>query len=309
SVRRLLRAARGRPGSQQRGDQGGLPGPDGPRSCRSEPRRRARQGADDPADPGQDDAARRAPPDGLRSRAHELVRRRADRHGAAAVERRPSAGSRRRIRAPRARRSARRLARPTDRRCRRRGGRHRARSRGQGSRRSSRPQAPAELALTGPGALARALGRWVAWITRSKRNSGLTVLIAVLLATAALGYGKSIRVDTDLRALLPKTAPSVVALDELEQRSGASERFIVAIEARTPEDADAMAKGIAEEIASWPEAEQLSIVRDYTAIRDHALYFIELEQLETLRDELDAQRKRAVARAMGPGLTDGEIDP
>jgi predicted RND superfamily exporter protein len=160
-----------------------------------------------------------------------------------------------------------------------------------------------------PGTLARALGRFVAWITSSKRNSAVVVVAALLLAGVAAIYGSNIRVDTDLRALLPKTAPSVVALDELERRSGGSETFLVAIEASTPADADAMAKGIAEEIASWPETEQLSIVRDYTAIRDHALYFIELDQLEKLRDELDAQRKRAVARAMGPGLTgDGEVD-
>jgi predicted RND superfamily exporter protein len=160
-----------------------------------------------------------------------------------------------------------------------------------------------------PGTLARALGRFVAWITSSKRNSGLVVFVALLLASVAAIYGSNIRVDTDLRALLPKTAPSVVALDELEARSGGSETFIVAIEASTPEDADAMAKGIAEELESWPETEQLSIVRDYTAIRDHALYFIELEQLQKLRDELDMQRKQAVARAMGPGLTgDGEVD-
>jgi predicted RND superfamily exporter protein len=160
-----------------------------------------------------------------------------------------------------------------------------------------------------PGTLARALGRFVAWITSSKRNSGVVVATALLLGLVAALYGKSIRVDTDLRALLPRSAPSVVALDELEARSGGSERFIVAIEASTPDDADAMAKGIAEEIASWSEAQALSVVRDYTPIRDHALYFIDLEQLQTLRDELDGQRKRAVARAMGPGLLgDGEVD-
>ncbi|HVI01417.1 MAG TPA: MMPL family transporter [Enhygromyxa sp.] len=160
-----------------------------------------------------------------------------------------------------------------------------------------------------PGTLARALGKFVSWITLSKRNSALVVSVALLLGVLALLYGKTIRVDTDLRALLPESAPSVAALDELEARSGGSERFIVAIEASTPEDADAMAKGIAEEIASWPEAQQLSIVRDYTPIRDHALYFIELDQLQKLRDELDGQRKRAVARAMGPGLLDdGEVD-
>jgi uncharacterized protein len=164
-------------------------------------------------------------------------------------------------------------------------------------------------ALDRPGALARRLGRWIAWVTASRRNSGLVLLVAVLLGAAAVAYGASVRVDTDLRALLPETAPSVLALDELERRSGASERFIVAIEARTAADANAMAKGIAEEIASWPEAEQLSVVRDYTPIRDHALYFIELDELETLRDELDDQRKRAVARVMGPGLSgDGVVD-
>jgi len=159
-----------------------------------------------------------------------------------------------------------------------------------------------------PGPLARALGRLVGWITASKLNSAAVLLAALVLASFTASYGSSIRVDTDLRALLPETSRSVVALDALEQRSGASERFIVAIDASTPEDADAMAKGIAEEIASWPETKQLTIIRDYTSIRDHALYFIELDQLETLRDELDGQRKRAVARAMGPGLSDGEVD-
>ena len=95
-----------------------------------------------------------------------------------------------------------------------------------------------------PGTLARTLGRFVRWITSSKRNSGLVVGVALLIGLTSLLYGKSIRVDTDLRALLPNTAPSVAALDELEARSGGSERFIVAIEASTPDDADAMAANI-----------------------------------------------------------------
>jgi uncharacterized protein len=172
---------------------------------------------------------------------------------------------------------------------------------------TAEPEAPDALAR--PGGLARALGRWIAWVTASRRHSAVVLLVALVLGAAAVAYGANVRVDTDLRALLPADAPSVVALDELERRSGASERFIVAIEARTAADANAMAKGIAEEIASWPEAEQLSVVRDYTPIRDHALYFIELSELETLRDELDDQRKRAVARVMGPGLSDdGVVD-
>lgn len=136
------------------------------------------------------------------------------------------------------------------------------------------------------------------------------VLVTMLLAgIVAAWYGASIDVDTDLRRLLPKSAPSVAALDLIEQRKGSAEGFVVAIEAPTPADANAMVIGLADEIASWPETTALVVERDYTPLRAHALYMLDLEQLEELRDELQAERKQAVARAMGPGLVEGEIDP
>jgi predicted exporter len=70
-----------------------------------------------------------------------------------------------------------------------------------------------------------------------------------------------------------------------------------------------MVIGLADEIASWSETTALVVERDYTPLRAHALYMLDLEQLEQLRDELQAERKQAVARAMGPGLVDGELDP
>ncbi len=60
-----------------------------------------------------------------------------------------------------------------------------------------------------------------------------------------------------------------------------------------------MVIGLADEIASWPETTALVIERDYTPLRDHALYMLDLEQLVKLRDELGRERKEAVARIAG----------
>lgn len=148
----------------------------------------------------------------------------------------------------------------------------------------------------------------IAWICASKRNSSIVLLAMLIVGIAAGVYGASIKVDTDLRRLLPKSAPSVAALDTLEQRKGSAERFVIAIEAPTAEDADEMVIGLAEEVASWPETLSLAVERDYTPLRAHALYMLELDALEDLRDELAQERRQAVARAMGPGLVDGEVD-
>jgi uncharacterized protein len=160
-----------------------------------------------------------------------------------------------------------------------------------------------------PGLLARRSAELVAWMIARKSRSAVVLITTLLTGMLAAWYGASIEVDTDLRRLLPKSAPSVEALDLIEQRKGSAEGFVVAIDAPTPADANAMVIGLAEEISSWPETTSVVVERDYTQLRAHALYMLDLEQLEKLRDELKAERKQAVARAMGPGLVDGDVDP
>lgn len=161
-----------------------------------------------------------------------------------------------------------------------------------------------------PGLLARRTAELVAWTIARKSRAIVVLVTALIAAVLAVIYGGSIEVDTDLRRLLPKSAPSVTALDELEQRKGSAEGFVIAIEAPTAADANAMVIGIADEVASWPETSSLVVERDYTPLRAHALYMLDYEQLVELRDELRAERKRAVARAMGPGLIEdgGGVD-
>src|SRR5690349_8170598 len=157
--------------------------------------------------------------------------------------------------------------------------------------------------------LSRRSAGLVAWMIARRSRSAVVLITTLLAGVLATWYGASIEVDTDLRRLLPKSAPSVEALDLLEQRKGSAEGFVVAIEAPTPADANAMVIGLADEISSWPETTTLVVERDYTPLRAHALYMLDLEQLEKLRDELKAERKQAVARAMGPGLVEGGVDP
>ncbi len=159
-----------------------------------------------------------------------------------------------------------------------------------------------------PGAVAKTFARWIAWLIASRVRSLIVLGAALLVAIASLLYGMQIRVDTDLRALLPKTAPSVLALDTIEARKGSAEQLVVAVE--SPDDAanSIMIDELAAEVSSWPETSGISVNRDFTSLRDHALYFLEVGQLDDLAKTLADQHKQAVARALGPGLTGDPID-
>ena len=159
-----------------------------------------------------------------------------------------------------------------------------------------------------PGTAGRLCAELIAWITAGRGRSAAVLALLSILGIASGIYGSSIKVDTDLRRLLPESAPSVRALDVLEGRKGSSEGFVIAIEGPTAADANAMVLAVSEEVASWPETLSLTVERDYTPLRAHALYMLELSALEDLRDELGAERRRAVARAMGPGLIEGGVD-
>ncbi len=135
------------------------------------------------------------------------------------------------------------------------------------------------------------------------------MIVALLVALAAGWWGAQIRINADLKALLPPEAPSVRALDELGARMGSTETFRVAIEEPDEAQRKAMAAGLAEEIGGWSETLLLYAERDYTPLRDSALYYLEVEKLEELRDELKTRRQKAIAKGVGSGIGGGDIDP
>lgn len=157
-------------------------------------------------------------------------------------------------------------------------------------------------------ALTLAASRLVDAMTRTRGRAWMTVLGALLLALVAGWWGASLRVDTDLKALLPADAPSVRALDQLNARVGSTEQFMVAIEEDDDAQREAMVAALVDEIGGWKETLTVHSGQDYTPLRDHALYFLAQDELVELRDELVAERRRSIAKGMG-GFGTGPIDP
>ncbi len=153
------------------------------------------------------------------------------------------------------------------------------------------------------------MGRWLASIiVCTRRRAAIVVVACVCLGIAGFWLGKGIHLDTDLKALLPKTAPSVVALDQVRARKGSTDLFTVAVESSDDAANARMTTVVAEALTSWPEVEEVFVDKDFTPLRDHALYYLELADLQQLREVLRAERQRAVAKQLELGIGDGEAE-
>ena len=64
---------------------------------------------------------------------------------------------------------------------------------------------------TRPGPLAERCAALSAALIRSRARCAVVLLVALIISAVSIAYGASIAVDTDLRSLLPETAPSVAA--------------------------------------------------------------------------------------------------
>lgn len=160
-----------------------------------------------------------------------------------------------------------------------------------------------------PNLLTASVARLVAYLVETRARAAVGLLVALVAAGFALAFGAGIHVDTDLKRLLPSDAPSVRALESLSERKGSAELFTLAVEEPDPVARQAMIDGLAETVEAWPETTEIYTKRDYTVLRDHALYFLELEELERLRDKFLKERKEAAARAMAASAGfGGEVD-
>ncbi len=152
------------------------------------------------------------------------------------------------------------------------------------------------------------LARLLALVAAARARAVRTVLVAIAMAALSLVAARGLRVDTNLEALLADDDPAVAALRELRARKGSTDYLYLAARSRDPAALERLVRDMAARARTWPEVEEVVTGRDFTPLRDHALYFLEVDQLQELLDELVAERRRAIARKLAAGVGDGDVD-
>ncbi len=167
--------------------------------------------------------------------------------------------------------------------------------------------------MTGePGPLTRRYVRWALRHGRALWIAALVLAVPAALRTASL-YAN---LRSSLDELLPRDAPSVVAIDELRRRMPGLQYFGVILDVG---DASHLAAGerMLDDLAARVRTYPPSLVRRVrTGIADerafferHAPVYADLADLREIRSRVEARRDWEATRAMGADLDDDEPAP
>jgi uncharacterized protein len=134
-------------------------------------------------------------------------------------------------------------------------------------------------------------------VTLSHKRPWQPLLIIGLLFWGALYLAGKLNIDTDLRVLLPKGTPSVVALQEAEKRMGSTDLFTIAFQANSAEAVGAMQKAVAESLSHWDEVVWTQYDQDRSFFERHALLYLPTPQLEELKERISGMIGADFAKA------------
>lgn len=127
------------------------------------------------------------------------------------------------------------------------------------------------------------------------RYALLIFVAAFILAALSFPRAKHLftNIDTDLTRLLPKHYKSVEAIDVIRKKFKATKSLDLAVENEDPEKARAYAIDLAASIESDPAVSQAITKKPGFAFFDeHKLLYIDLPDLETIRDRIDRRIQR-----------------
>jgi uncharacterized protein len=151
----------------------------------------------------------------------------------------------------------------------------------------------------------RRIDRWTAAAGLFASRHPWWVLVVSLLASAAGVLGLfHLRVDRDLKALLPPDAPSVTRLEDLSRRIGAQSDFIVEITSPDRRANIAFGDALAARMSRMPELRYVIFHREMTYFEKNALLYLPLPDLLQLRRKVIDRIRREVARATTSQLDD-----
>ncbi len=125
-----------------------------------------------------------------------------------------------------------------------------------------------------------------AYVSVSHRRPWLPLLLIALITLASTWLSGRLRIDTDLRVLLPKGTPSVLALEESERRLGSTDLYTIAFEAPDAATVAAFQNALADSLAKWPEGVWSQYDQNRDFFERHALLYLPVDQLEDLRGRI-----------------------
>lgn len=166
-------------------------------------------------------------------------------------------------------------------------------------------------------------GTWTEAFARLGARRPWTMLGLCAIATALGVWGLThVRIDQDLKALLPDDYPSVTRLQAVSDRMGTQSDLIVAIASPSREANLAFGEALAAEMHDWPELRFVQFRRSLDVFKSHALLFMPLRDLldlrqkviDRIRDETEKELIVDVDEAAAPAVaaasdTTDEDDP
>ena len=133
------------------------------------------------------------------------------------------------------------------------------------------------------------------YVLLSLRRPWLLIAIYAAITIASILLATRLKLETDLKDLLPADAPSVVALDEARTRQGSSDKFVIAVDSPDPLKTLAFIDALAAELNGWEAAESIEIKQDRQFLLDHALLFLPVEDLGRIKGNLQRMVRKKLA--------------
>lgn len=152
------------------------------------------------------------------------------------------------------------------------------------------------------------------------RHPGLIVVAALLIGALAFQGARVLKINQELRAMLPDHASSVVRLDAASARLGNQSDLYVSIRSPSREANIAFGEKIAAALSARDDIRYVLFHRDPTFFKDHALLYARLGDLLEIRarviEKIQAQIRREMSAfgddesdaAAVPGANDIDLD-
>jgi predicted RND superfamily exporter protein len=124
-----------------------------------------------------------------------------------------------------------------------------------------------------------------------------TLLIVLIVSILSFVAARTLKLDTDLARLLPSSFESVQDLEKLKERYGGEGFLVVVGRDADPQALMRFVDDVTPVLAALPSVRYVETRRPTQFIRDHALYYLDTEDLATIRDRLEDRREWEVLHA------------